>query len=257
MDNTVPIIWPTRKLANYIFGHSYWKWVLWFTVCLFTNKVNDIYVSFTECIGKSILSNNSARYNFSSAMDHRRRIRHCVCHPWLSLFTGDRFPQWISSWCDMHILAAEPTNRTDRTKGWFRIGCCCWFSWRSAWLNASNCVGFSLCICWSHHEWLDYNVLHCNIAESFVWGKRWFIAIIPLDLINTFASQIREIVVAVGGGAIIFAVTTLLCVKFITIVSSSIVGSTMIITAIDFFMHGSDTVLWVSSNVCLWLTLEI
>ncbi|XP_031621358.1 transmembrane protein 198 [Contarinia nasturtii] len=56
---------------------------------------------------------------------------------------------------------------------------------------------------------------------------------------------LREIEVAVGGGAIIFAVTTLLCDKFITIVSSSIVGTTMIMSAIDFFMHGSDTIEWI------------
>lgn len=57
--------------------------------------------------------------------------------------------------------------------------------------------------------------------------------------------QLREIGVAVGGGAIVFAVTTLLCVKFVTIIASSIVGSTMIMSAIDFFMHRSDTIQWV------------
>lgn len=56
----------------------------------------------------------------------------------------------------------------------------------------------------------------------------------------------REIAVAVGGGAIIFAVLTLICVKFVTVVATSIVGSAMIIAAIDFFMHGSDTMSWVS-----------
>ncbi len=48
-----------------------------------------------------------------------------------------------------------------------------------------------------------------------------------------------------GGGAIIFAVLTLLCAKLITIVSSSIVGSAMIVSSIDFFMHGLKTVTWV------------
>lgn len=57
--------------------------------------------------------------------------------------------------------------------------------------------------------------------------------------------QIREISVAIGGGAVIFAVTTLLCIKFVTIVATSIVGSTMIMAAIDFFMHNSQTVHWV------------
>lgn len=66
--------------------------------------------------------------------------------------------------------------------------------------------------------------------------------------------QIQEITVAVGGGAIIFAVTTLLCVKFMTIVATSIVGSTMIISAVDFFMHGTKTIEWVhfkfKNNIC-------
>lgn len=59
----------------------------------------------------------------------------------------------------------------------------------------------------------------------------------------------QEIVVAVGGGAVVFAVTTLLCVKFVTIIASSIVGSTMIMLAVDFFMHRSDTVKWVNEHL--------
>lgn len=54
----------------------------------------------------------------------------------------------------------------------------------------------------------------------------------------------KEFYVAVVGGAIIFAVLTLLCAKFTTIISSSIVGSGMIIASVDFFMHGSQTLLW-------------
>lgn len=50
---------------------------------------------------------------------------------------------------------------------------------------------------------------------------------------------------AMGGGAIIFAVLTLLCAKLITIISSSIVGSAMIVSSIDFFMHGLKTINWV------------
>lgn len=57
--------------------------------------------------------------------------------------------------------------------------------------------------------------------------------------------QLQEVSVAVGGGAIVFAVTTLLCIKFVTIVASSIVGSAMIIAAVDHFMHGSNTLDWV------------
>lgn len=52
--------------------------------------------------------------------------------------------------------------------------------------------------------------------------------------------------VAMGGGAIIFAVLTLLCAKFITIVSSSVVGTAMIISSVDFFMHGLKTLQWVN-----------
>lgn len=69
-----------------------------------------------------------------------------------------------------------------------------------------------------------------------------------VNLLNISPSlQIREITVAVGGGAIIFAVTTLLCIKFVTIMATSIVGSTMIMAAIDFFMHNSRTIHWVRS----------
>lgn len=57
--------------------------------------------------------------------------------------------------------------------------------------------------------------------------------------------QEREVLVSMGGGAVIFAVLTLLCAKLITIVSSSIVGSAMIVSSIDFFMHGLKTVTWV------------
>lgn len=56
----------------------------------------------------------------------------------------------------------------------------------------------------------------------------------------------REILVAVGGGAIIFAVMTLCCGKLVTIIASSIVGAAMILTATDFFMHGLKTIDWVS-----------
>lgn len=56
----------------------------------------------------------------------------------------------------------------------------------------------------------------------------------------------REVLVAVGGGAVIFAVMTLCCGKVVTIIASSIVGSAMILCSIDFFMHGLETIDWVS-----------
>lgn len=56
----------------------------------------------------------------------------------------------------------------------------------------------------------------------------------------------REIVVAICGGAVIFAVLTLCCTKLVTIVTSSIVGATLIILAVDFFMHDLGTLKWVS-----------
>ena len=56
----------------------------------------------------------------------------------------------------------------------------------------------------------------------------------------------REVVVAVVGGAIIFAVLTLCCTKLVTITTSSIVGATMIVLAADFFMHDLGTLKWVS-----------
>lgn len=62
--------------------------------------------------------------------------------------------------------------------------------------------------------------------------------------------QEKEFYVAVIGGSIIFAVLTLLCAKFTTIISSSIVGSGMIMASVDFFMHGSQTLLW----VCVWVS---
>lgn len=85
-------------------------------------------------------------------------------------------------------------------------------------------------------------VLVCAFAGAITSGSiiTFCVATLPNHLFG-----IREIAVAVGGGAIIFAVMTLLCVKFITIVSSSIVGSTMIMASVDFFMHGSGTLLWV------------
>lgn len=56
----------------------------------------------------------------------------------------------------------------------------------------------------------------------------------------------QEVIVAVGGGAIIFAVMTLCCGKIVTIIASSIVGSAMILCSIDFFMHGLETIDWVT-----------
>lgn len=53
--------------------------------------------------------------------------------------------------------------------------------------------------------------------------------------------------VAMGGGAIIFAVLTLLSAKMVTILSSSIVGTAMIAASVDFFMHGLKTFVWVTS----------
>lgn len=54
--------------------------------------------------------------------------------------------------------------------------------------------------------------------------------------------------VAMGGGAVIFAVLTLLGAKAVTIVASSIVGTAMIVASVDFFMHGLKTFAWVSSK---------
>lgn len=64
----------------------------------------------------------------------------------------------------------------------------------------------------------------------------------------------REIVVAICGGAVIFAVLTLCCTKLVTIVTSSIVGATLIILAVDFFMHDLGTLKWVSGvgNCAHW-----
>jgi len=53
--------------------------------------------------------------------------------------------------------------------------------------------------------------------------------------------------VAVVGGAVICSVLTLCCVKYVTILTSSIVGTAMILSAIDFFMHGLETINWVST----------
>ncbi|KAH8421479.1 hypothetical protein KR009_008765 [Drosophila setifemur] len=57
----------------------------------------------------------------------------------------------------------------------------------------------------------------------------------------------REIYVAVVGGAVICSVLTLCCVKYVTILTSSIVGTAMIIGSIDFFMHGLETINWILS----------
>lgn len=58
----------------------------------------------------------------------------------------------------------------------------------------------------------------------------------------------REIVVAICGGAVIFAVLTLCCTKIVTICTTTIVGATMIILSVDFFMHDLSTLKWVSSG---------
>lgn len=57
----------------------------------------------------------------------------------------------------------------------------------------------------------------------------------------------QEVLVAVGGGAIIFAVMTLCSGKVVTIIASSIVGAAMITCSTDFFMHGLKTIDWVSN----------
>lgn len=58
----------------------------------------------------------------------------------------------------------------------------------------------------------------------------------------------REIIVAICGGAVIFAVLTLCCTKFVTILTSSIVGATLIILSVDFFMHNLGTLEWVKEE---------
>ncbi|XP_067636761.1 transmembrane protein 198 [Eurosta solidaginis] len=55
----------------------------------------------------------------------------------------------------------------------------------------------------------------------------------------------REIYVAIAGGAFICSVLTLCSLKYVTILTSSIVGSTMIIASVDFFMHSLDTIKWI------------
>lgn len=140
----------------------------------------------------------------------------------------------------------------------------CWSIWCYIGFNTSDRIGVGMCICRCYYEWIDHYILHCNTSESCIrckyrinyhftikneipsnLGKLQVIHVVFISLSLPFSPQLREIAVAVGGGAIVFAVTTLLCVKFVTIVASSIVGSTMIMSAIDFFMHGSDTIQWV------------
>ncbi|KAH8273343.1 hypothetical protein KR018_005201 [Drosophila ironensis] len=67
------------------------------------------------------------------------------------------------------------------------------------------------------------------------------------QIFHLFPEQYREIYVAVVGGAVICSVLTLCCVKYVTILTSSIVGTAMIIGAIDFFMHGLETINWILS----------
>ncbi|XP_055374951.1 transmembrane protein 198 isoform X2 [Condylostylus longicornis] len=57
----------------------------------------------------------------------------------------------------------------------------------------------------------------------------------------------RELYVAIIGGAIIFAVLTLCCVKYVTILASSIVGTAMIMASVDFFMHNLETIGWLTN----------
>uniref|UniRef100_A0A182YJE3 Transmembrane protein 198 n=1 Tax=Anopheles stephensi TaxID=30069 RepID=A0A182YJE3_ANOST len=55
----------------------------------------------------------------------------------------------------------------------------------------------------------------------------------------------NELFVSVVGGAIICAIVTLFCPKFMSIIASSIIGSAMILCSIDFFMHGLKTLEWI------------
>ncbi|XP_055593325.1 transmembrane protein 198 [Uranotaenia lowii] len=55
----------------------------------------------------------------------------------------------------------------------------------------------------------------------------------------------NELFVSVVGGAIICAIITLFCPKFMSIIASSILGSAMILCSIDFFMHGLNTMDWI------------
>lgn len=87
------------------------------------------------------------------------------------------------------------------------------------------------------------SILVCAFAGALSSGA---IIVYCIATLPNYLFGEREIIVACGGGAIIFAVLTLLCVKFVTIVASSIVGSAMIMASIDFFMHGSETLSWVS-----------
>ncbi|XP_037930831.1 transmembrane protein 198 [Teleopsis dalmanni] len=55
----------------------------------------------------------------------------------------------------------------------------------------------------------------------------------------------RELYVAIIGGAVISSVLTFCCVKYVTIVTSSIVGTFMVIASVDYFIHGSKTLNWI------------
>ncbi|XP_013105885.1 transmembrane protein 198 [Stomoxys calcitrans] len=54
-----------------------------------------------------------------------------------------------------------------------------------------------------------------------------------------------EIAVALIGGAIICSVLTLCSAKYVTILTTSVVGSAMIICSVDFFLHGLQLTTWI------------
>ncbi|XP_058831490.1 transmembrane protein 198-like [Topomyia yanbarensis] len=57
----------------------------------------------------------------------------------------------------------------------------------------------------------------------------------------------NELFVSVVGGAIICAIISLFSPKLMSIIASSILGSAMILCSIDFFMHGLNTLDWISN----------
>lgn len=151
----------------------------------------------------------------------------------------------------------------------YSIGCHRRSIWCGSRFHLSRCIDLGERFRGRTNKCSNYCSLYCHTSTLYIWGKIFgFIQSdersasrclthrgvercpdpsrsLNINRFFSFSLQEKEFYVAVIGGSIIFAVLTLLCAKFTTIISSSIVGSGMIMASVDFFMHGSQTLLWV------------
>lgn len=161
-----------------------------------------------------------------------------------------RLSQRLSRRGWLHVLAANERHHIAGQSGRFGAGRGRRSAGRHSRVGASDCIGSGERHCrLAVGRRIDGRV-HRNVSASCVRGKHLSDISFASNwvLISVSRLQEREVLVAMGGGAVIFAVLTLLGAKAVTIVSSSIVGTAMMVASVDFFMHGLKTFAWVSTN---------